>query len=142
MDALRDIFAKAKLEQTLRLRGWSLAELATACGIARHSLIDEASKGFPSGLLRRKIEGALGFVDIWSSTDEMWLRKRGLSALNVDFAVTSVPELARVCAAHGLPTPRSPRNREHIEGSLKAFLAANPQFGAQKTTTMERNKTA
>src|SRR5437016_877945 len=70
-----------------------VGELAGRLNMKPHSLYDCISRGLTSPYTRACVEAALGFEAIWSSPNELALRKKCLKRLGFDPALLPCKEL-------------------------------------------------
>jgi hypothetical protein len=131
---LVDKIAVRALRIELIRRGLSTADLADLIGMSRHDLTVQLSKDIPSRVLRWRIERALGFPQpsLWSSDEEVEVRKRCILEFGADPRELGLVELKRLCRRLGTEIPAVRRSEEWFQRLVK-WCRVNP--GEERKST-------
>jgi hypothetical protein len=119
-----DQVAQSFFELKFAACGMSFEEVSAACGWTPHAFQSQRTAGFPCLPLRFKVEASLGWCPIWSSSDEVSIRKHCFTVYGIDPRTASLIALKNLCRRLGVHSPNVRRQREW-QVNLVAWLSVN-----------------
>ena len=121
----KDELAAASLRRLLAARGLSNAWLAEKCSVDEPTMRAEVQRGVATVVLRYRIEKALDFpLVLWSSANEIEVRKRCMREFGVDVRALGLVELKAFCRERGTGHPVV-RSRENWFQGLVRWCGKN-----------------
>ena len=122
-----DEMAGFSLRIAMLKRGLNFDDIAKLCGIGRHQFLCELRLGFPSRVLRFRIERIFDLpLYFWSPLVELRMRRRFIREHGTDPRELKRPELKAICRRLGVEIAKSRRMEDQFQLLVK-YYSRNPE---------------